>query len=451
MTRKDILNKKIAKFPNTPGVYMFLDKSGNYIYIGRATNIKNRVKSYFTSDLMSSRGPLLVKMLEDACDISFEMTDSVLEAVILEANLIKKHQPLYNSKEKSDKSFNYIVITNEEFPRILTKRGRELLQELGIPNDGREFLSQKSLYSSLRVPNDKYTDIFGPFPYGSVTRSILGIIRKIFPFRDKCEIPTQDFTESRAVKKLKPCFYHQIGLCPGVCVGKTSAHEYEKNINNIRLLLGGRKSELIDDLQIQMWQYADKEEFENAIEIRNKIFALNHVNDVALCGVNEYSVFDHENVRIEAYDIAHLNEKYKAGVMVVFENGELMRNKYRKFNIPSNCKGDTNGLGNMLDRRLKYVSNKNDSATSGSSMQKVPDIIVVDGGVAQINVCKNIIQRNGFEIAIIGVVKDKRHKPVKILGDNALINKFKKQILLANNEAHRFAITWHRRKRNFVL
>src|SRR3989344_7336779 len=141
--------------PDTPGVYFFKQEK-QILYIGKATSLKDRVKSYFARDILLTRSPLIAKMLEEANKIEFIQTDSVLEALLLEAHEIKKHQPLYNSKEKDDKSYNYITITKEEFPKVVVTRG---------------------------------SGIYGPFPYGGELKEALKIIRKIFPYRDdKCKL-----------------------------------------------------------------------------------------------------------------------------------------------------------------------------------------------------------------------------------------------------------------------
>ena len=190
------LNKKL---PDHPGVYIFRGPKREILYIGKATSLKSRVASYFRRNLMETRGPIIVGMVEVAKTVDFIETDSVLEALILEAHLIKKHQPSFNTKEKDNKSFNYVVITKEDFPRVMTMRGRELGE-----------LNLKPNTSNLKA-------VFGPFPQGSVLREALKIVRKIFPFSDNCR-PNQG----------KSCFNAQIGLCPGVCAGTISKAEYAK-------------------------------------------------------------------------------------------------------------------------------------------------------------------------------------------------------------------------------
>ena len=180
------INLSKFKLPDSPGVYFF-KKGRAVLYIGKATSLRDRVRSYFASDIVSTRGESIARMVNEATSVAHKKTDSVLEALILEANLIKSHQPPYNAISKDNKSFNYVVITKEDFPRVMTMRGRELGE-----------LNLKPNTSNLKA-------VFGPFPQGSVLREALKIVRKIFPFSDNCR-PNQG----------KSCFNAQIGLCPGV-------------------------------------------------------------------------------------------------------------------------------------------------------------------------------------------------------------------------------------------
>ncbi len=412
------LNKFINTIPDSPGVYKF--KSGKGIlYVGKASSLRDRVRSYFGKDLMGARGPLIVRMVEEAKSVYFEKTDSVLEALILEAYLIKKHKPLYNSKEKDDKSYNYVVITDEEFPRVLIVRKKEL--DNGLP-----------VQTALRF-------VAGPFPHGSQLKEALKIIRKIFPFRDKCT-PLLTTKNYRLQGKIKPCFNRQIGLCPGVCTGEIDKKEYERQIKNIELFFQGKKDKILNNLEKGMKLFAKKKEFEKAGEIKKKIFAINHIQDVALLKdslkANNYK--PKTNFRIEAYDIAHTGGKETVGVMVVMENGELNNGEYRKFKIRGDGKDkidDTKNLKEILVRRL------------GHAEWNLPNLIVIDGGIAQMNIAKETLRERNFDIEIVSVVKDEKHKPREILGNKGKVNRYANDILLINNEAHRFAISFHKKRR----
>ncbi len=421
-----------VNLPDEPGVYLF-KKDKKILYIGKATSLKDRVKSYFASDLIATRGPLIVDMIFQTDNIEFIETDSVLEALILESNLIKKYQPRYNTKEKDDKSYNYVVITKEDFPRVLIERGRVLEQ----------------IISSKFLINEK----FGPFTNGTQLKEAVKIIRKIFPFRDKCLIGQN-----------RPCFNYQIGLCPGTCIGAISKKDYAKNIKNISLFFEGKKISIIKNLEKEMKIFARKQEFEKANGIKKTIFTLNHIQDVAL--IKEENI-DHEKsadlmageknektFRVEAYDVAHISGTNTVGVMIVVENGTVNKNEYRKFSarggsayggktVLGNSKpNDIGALEEILRRRFNHPE------------WNFPDIVVVDGSTAQKNIAEKVLKgldlpvQAGIEVAVVAVTKDEKHRPKMIVGREDFIHKYESEILLANSEAHRFAIKYHRELRN---
>lgn len=402
--------KKISKkLPDAPGVYFFLDASKKVLYIGKATSLRDRVRSYFAGDLLATRGPLLVSMLEKARTIDWRQTDSVLEALILEANLIHNYKPKHNTDLKDDKSWNYVVITKEDFPRMVVVRGRNLEEEF---------------------PTRLYT--FGPFPHGLQLREAMKLIRKIFPYRDTCT-PAAELIN--AGKKPKACFNAHIGLCPGVCSGAISKTDYRRIIRHIALLFQGKKKQLIKELEREMKLAAKEEKFEEASRLRSQMFALNHIQDISLIK-EEYRApkIALPTNRIEAYDVAHLRGSGNVGVMTVVEEGVAQRSEYRKFKIRAAKAGDdVGGLKEILTRRL------------GHDEWPMPRIIAVDGSTAQINAAQAVLKQYGVEIPIVGVVKDEKHRPRDIRGDRDLIKGRERDILLANAEAHRFAIGYHRK------
>ena len=404
--------KRMGKMPDLPGVYFFLDKQKKVLYIGKATSLRNRVRSYFAADLHKTRGPIITDMVEKARSIDWRETDSVLEALILEANLIKTYKPAHNTDLKDDKSWNYVVVIKEDFPRILLVRGKEL--------------------ASQNPP--AYT--FGPFPHGLQLKEALKIIRKIFPYRDTCT-PAPEMLA--AGKKPKACFNAGIGLCPGVCSGKCSKTEYRKIVRRIVLLFQGKKVQLVKSLERDMNKLAKEERFEEAAQLRKQLFALKHIQDISLIK-DEYkspAASLGPNRRIEAYDVAHLGGSAAVGVMTVVENGVPLTNEYRKFILRKTKAGDdAGGLREILSRRL------------GHEEWPMPRIIVVDGSTAQLNAAHKVLSEYGIKIPLLGVTKDEKHRPRAIQGDRALIAGREHDILLANAEAHRFAITYHRKRRS---
>lgn len=419
------LDKILKKLPDAPGVYLF--KHGSKIlYIGKATSLRDRVRSYFRLDVVETRSPLVSKMLSEFNKVDHIKTDSVLEALVLEAHLIKKYQPEANIKEKDNKSFNFVVITKEEYPRVLIMRGRELL------NNPTWKLSFQVAYS------------FGPFPNASQLREAMKIVRKMFPYRDKCE-PNSG----------KPCFNRQIGLCPGVCTGEISKEDYAKRIKNIILFFEGNKKKLMKNLEKQMKSFAKNREFEKANLTKRTLFTLNHIQDIALIKehpVNSRGVATKEDAevafRIESYDVAHMAGQNVVGVMTVLEDGELKKSDYRKFKIRwfdklttgnESSVNDTKALSEILERRLAHIE------------WRFPDLIVVDGGTAQKKVMEKVLLNNKLDIPVVSVVKDERHRPREILGDRSIAlttgkkwPELEKEILLANAESHRYGIAFHK-------
>jgi excinuclease ABC subunit C len=404
LTRKGI--------PEGSGIYIFVRRRFGFflspLYIGKATSLRERVRSYFARDLIATRRPLIVDMVFKADRVDFIETPSVLEALILESNLIKKHQPKYNTKEKDNKSYNSVIITDENFPRIFIIRDRELKQ-----------IQQSENTINWKNELIKIRNIYGPFPSKIQLENALKIIRKIFPYFDDKK-PNQLNT--------------QIGLIPPENISQT---EYKRVIRNIELFFEGKKTKIIKQLNIEMKRLSKSQQFEKAEQIKKQIFALNHINDISL--ISEEKIRPETNFRIESYDIAHMSGKNTVGVMVVMEDGEFNKNEYRKFIIREATAGDDYGaLREILQRRFNHDE------------WQLPKLIIIDGGKAQRNTALKILNEFGYQIPVVSVVKDEYHKPRDIIGDKKFINESATDILKANQETHRFAITFHRQKRNKI-
>ncbi len=385
------------KIPTSPGVYIFKNKKNKTLYIGKAGSLKDRVKSYFTNRLLFDRGERLVKAVEETDKIELVETDSVLEATILEANLIKKYQPFYNVKEKDNKSFLFVVITKEDFPRVIIERGRNI----------------KDLKD--------YKYVFGPFTDTTSLKEILKIIRGIFPFRDKCKL-----------NSTKPCFMRQIGLCPGTCTGEITKKDYAKIVRDIVLFFKGEKNKVVKNLEKEMNFLVKKQDFEKAITIRNRLAHIRNIRDINLI---KKDYVEENTTIIESYDISHMFLKNRVGVMCVLKDGEFQKDKYRTFNIKTEKKGDTDALKEILKRRFMHTE------------WELPKLIVVDGGKQQLNAAKKTLTDMGIYIPIVSVKKDERHKAKEILGDDDITSTFEKSIIKINNESHRFSVAVHSRKR----
>ncbi|MEA3322628.1 MAG: GIY-YIG nuclease family protein [Patescibacteria group bacterium] len=405
------LQDKIKVFPKTPGVYLFFDTQKTVLYVGKATSLKDRVKQYFSGQ--DTRGERIENMVTESDNIKIIETDSVLEALLLEAELIKKYQPKYNIEGKDDKSFSYFVITHEKFSRVVILHGTDF--------DKKKF--QTSIYKKGRV--------FGPYTSRDQMRIALKIIRKIFPFHNRSE------------KSEKGCLSYQIGLCPGPYDGAITLEDYKRNMRNISLFLSGRKKKLLKDLNKEMKNYAKDEEFEQAEKVKRQIFALEHINDIALIQ-KDFSpkARPSENLRFEAYDISHISGDYMVASMVVFVNGVSEKSQYRKFKVKATIGiNDIGAMREVLARRMNHLDDWG-----------VPQLIILDGGKGHINMADDLWNKLDISIPVVAVAKGPTRKKLDIyksavIGvDDKLL---KDKILIENlrEEAHRFAIKYHKQLR----
>ncbi len=414
MIRQD-LDK--LKLPEVPGVYLFRDKEDKILYIGKATSLRDRVRSYFSGDVIHTRGAHIVDMVFKSHIVTYQETMNALEALILEANLIKKYKPYYNTKEKDDKSFNCVAITKEQFPRVLLVRQKDID-------------TKNKTVKVLRDPKPiAYDVVFGPYPNGRSIKEALRLLRRIFPFRDLA-----------SSKKDNSIFYRQIGLSPDTS-SKEAQIQYKKTVGRLKMIFQGKFQSLLKGLKKEMMVLAKREQFELAEEIKQKVFALEHIQDVSLIKRDLVGGIAGEEFRIEAYDIAHISGSSMVGVMTVVTNATSQKSEYRKFIIRGFTKAnDAGALREILVRRFAHPE------------WSFPQAIVVDGNAIQSNVVTEVLKDLALDIHIIAVTKDERHRPKAITGPKAIVETHKYAILLSNNEAHRYAITFHkaRRKKGFI-
>ena len=239
---------------------------------------------------------------------------------------------------------------------------------------------------------------------------------------------------------MRGCFNKQIGLCPGICDGSIDEKEYARTIRHISLFFKGKKKAVLKELERRMKTLAKEQKFEDAEGIKRQIFALEHINDVALISDDFIEKTKQNKDRIEGYDISHMAGEDVVGVMTVLEEGEINKNEYRKFNIKRGTgNNDTAAMREILERRFNHLE------------WQFPQMIVIDGGVAQRSVAQDIVAKRGLDIEVVSVKKDSRHKPEEILSDKKLSKQKEKLALLVNSEAHRFAISFQRKKRKLRL
>ena len=405
---------KLASLPENSGVYIFKDKNQVPIYVGKAVNIKKRVRNHFNLKKSDAKEQLLVERMTDIDTI---VVDSEIEALILEANLIKNYQPVFNSQLKDDKDYIYIKITRDEFPNVLAARKRDL-------TGAKEF--------------------FGPFPSSFKVRTTLKFLRRVFPYSN-CK-PNQK----------RPCLYFNLGLCPGVCAGVISQEDYHINIRKIIFFLKGERQKIISDLEKQLKTASKKLEFEKASILHDQIESINYITkpfrnfghfEPDLAGIRNKEMQDlakeiglaNTPKRIECYDISNIAGKDATGSMVVFTDGIADYDEYRRFQI-KNVVGinDTAMMAEVLERRLK-------------NNWPLPDLIVVDGGKGQLNATLAVLRRLKKEIPIISLAK--RLEEIYMPGDPKPLrlsrqNRALKLIQRLRDEAHRFAINYHRKLRS---
>jgi excinuclease ABC subunit C len=417
---------KQLNIPTEPGSYQYYDNNGVIIYVGKAANLRSRVLSYWRES--SELAPDKRQMLGEIKEIKWIETDTEIEALLLEANLVKRYQPRYNIMLRDDKRYAYIKISLEDkWPRVFLTRE--------IAKQG------------------KY---FGPYLSAESVKEVLKIIRYVWPFRSCATMPK------------RACLYYRIGKCPGMCEFPVSHEEYLKNINEIDKFLQGKRKEVERDLQAEIGAL-EKIKSRTGTE-ENKLSVLNYrllnlkkvlANSRILTVGEKYAADVIELAktlnlpkipqRIEGYDISNIYGIDSVGSMVVFAEGEPDKNEYRKFKIRGTpgaaAKGDDTGmLKEVLERRFH-----ND--------WPMPDLIIVDGGKGQLNACLSILKKFKLNIPIIAISKGEglrsAHAPDKIFFPGM---KTPLQLPLASpslhvikrvrDEAHRFAIGFHRQRRS---
>ncbi len=430
------LKEKIKKAPQKPGIYIFKNKAGKFLYIGKSGNLRNRVRQYLKTD---PQRPFSKYLLDEIKKVDFKTTGSEIEALILESKLIKEKSPKYNVMLRDGKQYFFVGITNDPFPRLFLTHQ---------PYKGAEFI--------------------GPFTDGSALKTTLRLLRKVFPYCT-CKQKHHNF-----------CLNYHIGKCPGYCClkenqnAKIKNQNYQKNIKAIKTILSGRKNSVVKNLNKRLNLLAEKQDFEKAIELRSKIEKLERVFENAKIIQNSYfiihdskglaekkdilkklkQIFKLPGVphRIEGYDISNIQGKNAVGAMVVFTDGQSDKNEYRKFKIrfkktsglPAGEADDTAMLKEILLRRFKHPE------------WPKPDLILIDGGKGQLSAANSVVKN----IKIIALTKDKNHKPVKLFVNNGketiklneLHSEIKRLLIGIDAEAHRFAIGYYRKlQRKTVL
>ncbi|MFA7171125.1 MAG: GIY-YIG nuclease family protein [Candidatus Paceibacterota bacterium] len=401
MTLYDAKIKEVVKrFPDSPGVYIMKNEEEEIIYIGKATSLRKRVGSYFNRALSAKTE----KLVGDIKSIDYKDTDSAMEALILEANLINLHKPYYNIKLKDDKYFVNIIITDEKYPRVLIVRATDEKKE-------------KAKY------------IFGPYVSKYDAGKVIDFLVKVFSRRG-------DFGATSGLYRQ----YYIKGYNSGK-TGDISQKDYAKIISYIKSFLEGKKSGIIKKLEKEMQSAARENEYEKAATMRDQIFALRHIRDTAFIRKEDLLLDDNAGTfeRIEGYDISHISGEDAVGSMVVFRRGKPDKDEYRKFKIKTvEGSDDPAMMREVLERRFG----------NGHDWQ-LPDVIVMDGGITQTNAAKTVLKKHGLEIPIVGIAKGPDRKGEKLFfsGPKSFIFPDVELIKKVRDESHRFAIGYHRKLR----
>ncbi len=418
----ELLAKKLKTLPSAPGVYFHKNKEGEIIYVGKAAVLKNRVRQYFQNP--KDRDPKTAALVEEISMTDWIVVDTEMDALFLESEMIKRYMPKWNILLRDDK--------NASFVRIDLK-------------------SEVPYVSMTRNPLGDDARYIGPFYAKTTIETALRILRKIFPYYDK------PYTGKKTLDT-------DLGLTPGIEIGKMTPKEYHKILNNLIRYLEGDREKLLKDLEKEMKSEAKLGNFERAAELRNELFGLKGLkkkivfsdkefldisSDQALLSLQKLLNLENPPRRIEGYDISHQNGEDVVGSMVVFTNGASDRSEYRKFKLKKQQNNDLESLKEVISRRLKH------------SNWAFPDLIILDGGELQVSTILPLLEP--LKIPVIGRDKSGDHAKsasVKIIIPEEKSDSFERGqnfrkielskdshisrlIARIDEEAHRFAITYH--------
>ena len=402
------MKQKLGKLPARPGVYFHKNASGEIIYVGKAAVLKNRVRQYFQKSVKDVKTEALVK---EIADTDWIVVDTEMDALFLESEMIKRYMPKWNILLRDDKSVSYVRITmNEEVPYI----------------------------SFTRNPMDDKATYVGPFYGKSSVEKAVRILRRIFPYYVK------PYTGHKTLDT-------DLGLTPGIELGKSTAKDYKRNLKKLIRYIEGDREKLLRDLEKTMHEASARGDYELAAEARDQLFGLKELkkkivfsdkefmdisSDQALKQLQDLLGLSQPPRRIEGYDISHQSGENTVGSMVVFINGTAARDEYRKFKVRTSRNDDLKSMVEVITRRLKHKE------------WDFPDLILLDGGITQVNAVLPLVEPYG--IPVIGRNKSgdhSRNAKVELIIPERLElpsdSHIAKLIARIDEEAHRFAITYH--------
>ncbi len=408
------LLEKVKSLPESPGVYLMKGQDGQILYGGKASSLKKRVSSYFTS---SPKLPRQAVLLNKVIDIDFVLASSEAEALILEAGLIKEYKPKYNVAIKDDKAYPCLKLTvNEKFARLRIVRRKK--------KDGAKY--------------------FGPYTSGKLLRQALNFMRRIFPLRT-CNIMPRTL-----------CLNYHLKQCIGPCALAPKKEEYDKIVGDLLLFLQGRKSDLIKRLSEQMHNEARLHNFEEAIKLRDRIEALSSVRipgkkSKIIDQIEELGALlrlKRRPLLIEGFDLSAISGVMAVGAMVRFKNGYPCKKEYRRFKIKT--------VGGIDDyAMLEEIISRRFSGSLAKELS-LPDLILIDGGKGHLQCAERQIEKTGRDIPLVSIAKKFEHiyvqwqsQPISLPQDSKAL----RLLMRLRDEAHRFALAYHKslRKKQMLL
>ena len=418
MDKSQNLKDKLKTLPAAPGVYFHKNDSGEVIYVGKAAVLKNRVRQYFQKS--ANRDAKTRALIEEISDVDWIVVDSEIDALFLESEMIKRYMPKWNILLRDGKTVSYIRI---------------------------DMKSPVPYVSMTRNPEDDGAEYFGPYYGKSAVETALRVLRRVFPYYDK---PYDG----------KKSLLTDLNLTPGIEIGKVTESEYKQSLKSLIKYLKGNKKTLLNDLEKKMRKAADENDFEEAIRLRNQFFGLKALstkivfsdsetadisNDEALRVLRRILCTDQPIRRIEGYDISHQSGQNVVGSMVCFVNGVADRSKYRRFKLRKQQNNDVESLTEVMERRIKHLGDWGK-----------PDLIVVDGGVAQVEAVRKLWKDLGVKVigrnkggdhsrnarTEIVISRDDDEDEFEII-DLPVWSDLAKLVARIDDESHRFAIQYH--------
>jgi excinuclease ABC subunit C len=417
--------EKVRTFPNSPGVYLMKDAQGRVIYVGKAKNLRARAGSYFQKSSEGDRR--IADWIGEVVDVDFLAADSEVDALLMEARLIKDVQPRHNSDLKDDKSFPYLQITtNEDFPRV----------------------------NFTREPLDRGVKLYGPFPRAKSLRGAIQVLQKVFKFRT-CSLDIEE--DDPRWRWFRPCLLYSIDQCTAPCNLRVDRESYRADVRRLRLFLDGKKEAVIAELEEEMKAASKDLLFEKAARLRDEIQALRNLHlrgDLAkhaqpevfyvdprkgLKGLQKVLHLDEPPRRIDCVDIAHLAGTETVGSLVTFIDGLPFKPGYRRYRIKSVAGvDDFASIREVVSRRIQGLQERD---------EPFPDVFLIDGGKGQLGAALEAFRVRGVAPPTL-ISLAKREEEIYVPGRPEPIVLRRRSFALrllqyARDEAHRFAQHYH--------